>query len=119
MGNTPILFTSREIVNLDNDKEQINFYNILAKFISELVADLKDEIGYLISKGGITSNFILSNGLKADYVYLEGQVMTGISLVTYKLKNEEKLPIVTFPGNIGKENSLLEVWGILENKSIF
>ena len=76
---------------------------------------MKDEIGYLISKGGITTNVILSNGLNAKYVYLEGQIITGISLVTYNLKNDKKLPIVTFPGNIGTKDSLLKVWNILEN----
>ena len=117
IGNTPVLFTSRELVTLENNLEQINFYNDLANFISELVADLRNEIGYLISKGGITSNVILSNGLKADYVFLHGQLLTGISVVTFKLNHNENLPIVTFPGNIGDPDSLAKVWGILENKN--
>ena len=78
---------------------------------------MKYEIGYLISKGGITTNVILSNGLNADFVYLEGQILTGISVVTYILKNDEKLPIVTFPGNIGKQDALLQVWKVLESKN--
>ncbi len=117
-GKTPVLFTSRKFMSLDCS-EQFNFYNSLALFIANLVADLKNEIGYLISKGGITTNVILSNGLKADYVYLEGQIITGISLVTYKLRNDEKLPIVTFPGNIGTQDTLLKVWSLLENKNNF
>ena len=80
---------------------------------------MKYEIGYLISKGGITTNLILSNGLNADYVYLEGQILTGISVVTCKLKNDAKLPIVTHPGNIGPEDSLANIWKVLENKNNF
>ena len=99
--------------------EQFHFYNSLAIFIAELVEDLKYEIGYLISKGGITTNVILSNGLNADYVYLEGQILTGISVVTYNLKNDEKLPIVTHPGNIGTKDSLAKIWKVLENKNNF
>ena len=118
-GKTPVLFTSRKVISLEDTSEQINFYNSLSSFISELVAHLKNEIGYLISKGGITSNVILSKGLKADYVYLHGQIITGISLVTTKLKNDDNLPIVTFPGNIGSENSLVKVWSILENRNNF
>ena len=117
-GKTPVLFTSREFMSLDYS-EQFNFYNSLALFIAELVADLKYEIGYLISKGGITTNVILSNGLNADYVYLEGQILTGISVVSYNLKNDEKLPIVTHPGNIGTKDSLVNIWKLLENKIIF
>jgi len=117
-GKTPVLFTSRKFMPLDY-YEQLNFYNSLAFFIAELVADLKYEIGYLISKGGITTNFILSNGLNADYVYLEGQILTGISVVTYNLRNNEKLPIVTHPGNIGTKDSLVKIWKVLENKNNF
>jgi len=116
-GKTPVLFTSRKFMSLDYS-EQFNFYNSLALFIAELVADLKYEIGYLISKGGITTNVILSNGLNADYVYLEGQILTGISVVSYNLKNDEKLPIVTHPGNIGSKDSLVNIWKLLENKII-
>ncbi len=115
-GKTPVLFTSRKFMSLDYS-EQFNFYNSLAFFIAELVADLKYEIGYLISKGGITTNVILSDGLNAEYVYLEGQILTGISVVTANLKNDKKLPIVTHPGNIGTKDSLLNIWKILEKKS--
>jgi len=117
-GKTPVLFTSRKFMPLEYS-EQFNFYNSLASFIAELVADLKYEIGYLISKGGITTNVILSNGLNADYVYLEGQILTGISVVTYNLKNDTKLPIVTHPGNIGTNDSLVNIWKVFENKYYF
>ncbi len=117
-GKTPVLFTSRKFMSLDYS-EQFNFYNLLSCFIAELVADLKYEIGYLISKGGITTNMILSNGLNADYVYLEGQILTGISVVTCNLKNDEKLPIVTHPGNIGTKDSLVNIWKVFENKINF
>ena len=117
-GKTPVLFTSRKFLSLDYS-EQFNFYNSLALFIAELVEDLKYEIGYLISKGGITTNVILSNGLNADYVYLEGQILTGISVVTYNLKNDEKLPVVTHPGNIGTKDSLVNLFKVLENKNNF
>ena len=116
-GKTPVLFTSRKEISLNDNLEQVNFYSYLAHFISELVADLKNEIGYLIAKGGITTNVILSNGFKASYVYLQGQIVTGVSLVTLKLQNNENLPIVTFPGNIGNQDSLVNVWNILENKN--
>jgi uncharacterized protein YgbK (DUF1537 family) len=117
-GKTPVLFTSRKFKSLDYS-EQIKFYNSLSFFIAELVADLKYEIGYLVSKGGITTNVILSNGLNADYVYLEGQILTGISVVTCNLKNDEKLPIVTHPGNIGTKDSLVDIWKVFENKNNF
>ena len=62
---------------------------------------------------------ILSNALNADYVYLEGQILTGISVVSYNLKNDEKLPIVTHPGNIGTKDSQVNIWKVFENKNKF
>jgi len=44
-GKTPVLFTSRKFKSLDSS-ELINFYNLQACFIAELVADLKYDIGY-------------------------------------------------------------------------
>jgi len=71
----------------------------------------------LISKGGLTTNTIISKGLEADSVYLEGQILPGISLVTFNLfKQRGKLPIVTFPGNIGNNMSLVKALEILEDK---
>ena len=86
-------------------------------FIAKLISEIKLEIGYLISKGGITTNTILSKSLGVNYVYLEGQILSGISLVSAELENvPHPLPIVTFPGNIGDENSLVKVWQTMENK---
>ena len=114
----PVLYTSREIVSPRDNNDLIQFQLFLSTFISEIVSAIKNEIGYLISKGGITTNTIISDGLDADSVYLEGQILPGISLVTFNLfKQKGKLPIVTFPGNIGNDMSLVKALEILENKN--
>ena len=112
---TPVLFTSRNEVLLDDHGDQMFFYNSLAKFIAELVGELRYEIGYLVSKGGITSNTILSHGLQLDSVYLKGQILKGVSIVEARLINSEGvLPVVTVPGNIGNKYSLLKLLQMLE-----
>jgi len=117
-NSIPILYTSREIISPRDKNELIQFQLFLSTFISEIVSAIKNEIGYLISKGGITTNTIISKGLQADSVYLEGQILPGISLVTLNLQKQKgKLPIVTFPGNIGNHMSLLKALEILENKN--
>ncbi len=114
----PVLYTSREIISPIDKNDFIQFQLFLSAFIAEIVSAIKNEIGYLISKGGITTNTIISEGLKADSVYLEGQILPGISLVTFNLlKQKGKLPIVTFPGNIGNKMSLVKALEILENKN--
>ena len=113
----PVLYTSRETPSPIDKDDLIQFQHFLSGFIAEIVSDLKNKIGYLISKGGITTNTIISEGLKADSVYLEGQLLPGISLVTFDLLEQKgKLPIVTFPGNIGNNMSLVKTIEILENK---
>ena len=112
----PVIFTSRKEKVLENNYDQMDFYNSLSFFIAEIVADIKHEIGYLISKGGITSNTILNSSFDADYVYLEGQICSGISLVKVKLINNNYLPVITFPGNLGDDYSLKDVWHAIENK---
>ena len=114
----PVLYTSREIISPTDKNDLIQFQLFLSAFIAEIVSAIKNEIGYLISKGGITTNTIISEGLEADSVYLEGQILPGISLVTFNLlKQKGKLPIVTFPGNIGNKMSLVKALEILENKN--
>jgi len=113
----PIIFTSRKEKVLANNYEQIDFNNSLSSFIAEIVSDIKYEIGYLISKGGITSNTILNSSFNVDYVYLEGQICSGISVVKAKLiDNNHDLPVITFPGNLGSDDSLKEVWQGIENR---
>ena len=113
----PIIFTSRKEKVLANNYEQIDFNNSLSSFIAEIVSDIKYEIGYLISKGGITSNTILNSSFNIDYVYLEGQICSGISVVKAKLiDNNHDLPVITFPGNLGSDDSLKEVWQGIENR---
>ncbi len=114
----PVLYTSREIISPIDKNDLIQFQLFLSAFIAEIVSAIKNEIGYLISKGGITTNTIISEGLEAESVYLEGQILPGISLVTFNLlKQKGKLPIVTFPGNIGNKMSLVKALEILENKN--
>jgi len=112
----PIIYTSRKEKILENNLDQMDFYNSLSLFVAEIVADIKYEIGYLISKGGITSNTILNSSFNVDYVYLEGQICSGISLVKVKLINNNYLPVITFPGNLGDDYSLKDVWKVIENK---
>ncbi len=114
----PVLYTSREMIFLQDKNELIKFQQSLSIFISGIIQEIKNEIGYLISKGGITSNTILSEGFCVDSVYLEGQIFTGISVVNVDISSTEKIPVVTFPGNIGDENMLVKVLEVLENKEI-
>ncbi len=111
----PVLFTSRKEILCQSEYDEFQFKKVLSLFIAQIIHELRDEIGYLVSKGGITSNAILSEGFQTDVAYLEGQIITGISLLTVNLtKNNTQIPVVTFPGNIGGPDTLKQLVDILD-----
>ena len=82
--------------------------------MAKLVSRCLDNLGYIISKGCITTNILLSEGLKLSLVNLRGQILPGLSVVSTE-DDKSPLPIITFPGNLGDKNTLLEVWKMMEN----
>ena len=114
---TPVLFTSRKVISFQDKYEEFSFNEALAIFMAQIVRELKHEIGYLVSKGGITTNTILSEGFNIASAYLEGQIMTGISLLSVNLQEINTcIPFITFPGNIGEPDTLQKIILILETK---
>jgi uncharacterized protein YgbK (DUF1537 family) len=108
-GTTPVLYTSRGELSLGSEAERRRLGLELAALMARLVGALAPQLGYVISKGGITSHTLLEQGLQCDQVELQGQVMPGLSLVL-----AADLPVVTFPGNLGDAESLLQAWLLME-----
>ena len=110
-GCTPVLFTSRGELSFTTKQARRYFSNELAQLTGRLAGLVAPRLGYLISKGGTTTQALLANGLGLALVQLEGQLLPGLSLVRSLDKgNLQNLPILTFPGNLGDENTLLESW---------
>jgi len=114
---TPVLFTTRRELKFESVEERINFGNQLAEFMASLVAKLSHELGYIISKGGITTHYLLEKGLNLSSVHLKGQLLPGLSIVcAANYMAAKNLPILTFPGNLGSKETLLEAWRLMEHK---
>jgi uncharacterized protein YgbK (DUF1537 family) len=112
---TPVLFTSRGEVNCASSAERRRLGRELAAVMARLAAALEPRLGYLISKGGITSHTLLADGFGLGAVELQGQLFAGLSLVlTPPLGDRPGLPVVTFPGNLGDAQSLRKAWRLLE-----
>ncbi len=114
-GRTPVLFTSRGEVDGMSPAARLSFGMALAQLMARLGAALAPRLGYLIIKGGITTHTLLAEGLALEMVQLEGQILPGLSLVR-PLAGEGlvDLPILTFPGNLGDETTLLSAWRLME-----
>ena len=107
-GATPVLYSSRGELVCASAGERRRFGLELAALMARLAAALAPDLGLIISKGGITTHTLLSDGLELDWVELQGQLMPGLSVV--KLPREARiagLPVITFPGNLGDPSTLL------------
>ena len=110
-GRTPVIYTSRAERTFPDQGTRLAFGESVSQFLMELVRGLPEDIGFLISKGGITSNDVLSKGLALRRARVLGQILPGCSVVRCPEDHPRYpgLPVVIFPGNVGDEHGLATV----------
>lgn len=114
-GHTPVLFTTRGEARCRHAQERRVLGLALAGVMARLAAAVAPDLGYLISKGGITTHTLLADGLALEQVELQGQLLPGLSLVLAAPDtDQEPLPVLTFPGNLGDDGTLREAWRWME-----
>lgn len=111
-GLTPVVYTSRQELVFDRKEVRLEFGLAVSSLLMDIVRGLPKDIGFLISKGGITSNDVLSTGLALRTARLLGQVLAGCSMVRTPADHPlfPDLPVVLFPGNVGDAKGLLTVY---------
>ena len=111
-GNNPVVFTSRDELTFEDVQTRLEFGTLVSSFLMDIVRGLPSDIGFLISKGGITSNDVLSRGLALRTARLLGQILAGCSVVKTPSNHPDfpNLPVVLFPGNVGDRDALAEVY---------
>jgi uncharacterized protein YgbK (DUF1537 family) len=109
------LYTSRGERQFPDAAERLAFGQRVSDFLMRLVKGLPRDIGFLISKGGITSNDTLSRGLALRTSRVVGQIHAGCSVVICPDDHPRypKLPVVIFPGNVGGAEALTTVYDVL------
>jgi uncharacterized protein YgbK (DUF1537 family) len=114
-GRGVVLFTSRGERQFPSTAERLAFGERVSGFLVKIVRNLPQEIGFLISKGGITSNDTLSQGLALRTARVLGQIRAGCSVVRCPGDHPRypNLPVVIFPGNVGGDEALAEAYRIL------
>ena len=100
---------------------RLQFGAAVSALLMDIVRNLPPEIGFLISKGGITSNDVLSTGLALTAARLLGQILPGCSIVRTPEDHPQfpNLPVVLFPGNVGDVDGLAIVYQRLGGKQQF
>lgn len=111
-GKTPVVYTSRQELSFKDVKTRLDFGEKVSGLLMDIVRGLPSDIGFLISKGGITSNDVLSNGLALTTARLLGQILAGCSMVITPSDHPQfpNLPVVLFPGNVGDADALATVY---------
>mgnify|MGYP006280687091 FL=1 len=114
-GRGAVLYTSRGEYRFPSKAERLAFGERVSDLLVRLVQRLPADIGFLISKGGITSNDTLSKGLALTTARVLGQVRAGCSVVRCPADHPRfpELPVVIFPGNVGGDEALTEVYRIM------
>ncbi len=111
-GHTAVVYTSRQELSFANVQARLDFGEAVSGLLMNVIRHLPEDLGFLISKGGITSNDTLSDGLALRTADLLGQVIPGVSMVKTPGDHPQfpNLPVVLFPGNVGDETALAMVY---------
>jgi uncharacterized protein YgbK (DUF1537 family) len=111
-GKTPVIYTSRQELTFDSIQTRLDFGVAVSDFLMDIVRQLPSDIGFLISKGGITSNDVVSKGLALPTARLLGQILPGCSIIRTPQDHGTfpNLPVVLFPGNVGDRHGLAQVY---------
>ncbi len=111
-GLTPVIYTSRGERSFASQAGRLAFGEAVSGTLMDIVRGLPVDIGFLISKGGITSNDVLSTGLALSTARVLGQILAGCPVVRCPVDHPRHpdLPVVIFPGNVGDDDALALVY---------
>lgn len=111
-GATAVIYTSRGERRFPDQAARLAFGEAVSAFLMDVVRALPRSLGFLISKGGITSNDVLSDGLALRAANVLGQILPGCSVVRCPADHVRypDLPVVIFPGNVGDDAALATVY---------
>jgi uncharacterized protein YgbK (DUF1537 family) len=111
-GEVPVIYTSRQELSFASVEARLDFGLQVSALLMAVIQGLPADIGFLISKGGITSNDTLSTGLALTSARLLGQILAGVSVVFTPAHHPRfpDLPVVLFPGNVGDDQALATVY---------
>jgi len=102
---TPVVYTSRQEIRLTDPDQRQHLGQQVSDFLVDIVRHLPYTPSYLVGKGGITSHDILTKGLGIKSARVLGQVVSSVPCI-----NVGAFPYIIFPGNVGDDDSLKDVY---------
>ncbi|KAK1278673.1 hypothetical protein QJS04_geneDACA017166 [Acorus gramineus] len=103
------MIKARHPANTPTESLEINFK--VSSALVDIVKRITTRPRYIVAKGGITSSDLATKALGARRAKVVGQALAGVPL--WQLGPESRhpgVPYIVFPGNVGGNNALAEVY---------
>ncbi len=107
-----LVYTSRTVLTETEGSSEANLRiaSLVSRALVRLIQQMQLRPGFMISKGGITSSDIGTEGLGVRRALAAGQVRPGIPVwFTGEESKFPGLPLVIFPGNVGDDTTLADL----------
>ncbi|MBS1862701.1 MAG: hypothetical protein JSS68_13415 [Actinobacteria bacterium] len=101
-----VVATERELYR-DGDSAMAG--QAIAAGLAAVLAGLRERVGVVISKGGITSAVNVRIGLASSLAQVLGPLRDGVSLWSVDTPERAQLPYVVVPGNVGGDDALVDL----------
>jgi uncharacterized protein YgbK (DUF1537 family) len=110
-GRDVVLYTSRGLQPGSDAEGSLRINNAVSNFLVKVVRHLSVRPSFIIAKGGITSSDLASKALLSEKALILGQAIPGVPVWKLDVKAKfSKILYIVFPGNVGGESALSDVW---------
>ncbi|GAB3168869.1 four-carbon acid sugar kinase family protein [Telluribacter humicola] len=110
-GEDVVIHTSRQLEVGKDIASNLKINSTVSNFLVKVVQGVEVRPAFMIAKGGNTSSDMATKGLSVQKATVLGQVIPGVPV--WKLDQNCKHPDLTyvvFPGNVGDEKALSDVY---------
>jgi len=110
-GKDVILYTSRKLISTKGADSNLNIGSRVSRYLTDIVSGLSITPNFVIGKGGITSSDIATQSLKIKRAIILGQMIPGVPVwQTLRDSKFPDIPFIVFPGNVGDQSALTQVF---------
>lgn len=110
-GKDVVIYTSRDVIKTEDLTNNLDISTNISNALVSIVKGLEIKPRFIIAKGGITSSDVATKGLQIKKAQVIGQITKGVPVwLTGEEAKYNEMPYVIFPGNIGNEDTLTEVY---------
>ena len=114
-GKHVVIYTSRTLITGNSTAENLNIGRQVSEFLVAIGKAVYEQAhpALLLCKGGITSHVIARDALQIKKATVKGQILPGVPVWEFVQPNGSTRQLVIFPGNVGNETSLTQIYKLL------